>query len=104
MPTPGKLIMSRLASSKTGTGNTAGPALKLNILSVILFSHLFDKSVLNPRSSVLLNAWTQSLARYFCHCRTRHEALRFNSEPVGPPRNDHTLFPRQSAECGFYHL
>ena len=38
MPTPGKLSKSRCASSKTGTGNTAGPALKLKILSVITFS------------------------------------------------------------------
>jgi hypothetical protein len=35
MPTPGKLTMSRCASSKTGTGKTAGPALKLNILSLM---------------------------------------------------------------------
>jgi hypothetical protein len=38
MPTPGSASMSRWAISKTGTGNTAGPALKLNIRSSIQFS------------------------------------------------------------------
>jgi hypothetical protein len=37
MPTPGRLSMSRCASSKTGTGKTAGPALKLKIRSVMLY-------------------------------------------------------------------
>src|SRR5437773_3802134 len=35
IPTPGRLINSRCASSKTGSGSTAGPALKLKIRSVI---------------------------------------------------------------------
>src|SRR3712207_3742228 len=35
MPTPGRLNISSRAFSRTGTGSTAGPALKLKILSVI---------------------------------------------------------------------
>src|SRR2546425_5239117 len=35
IPTPGSASRCARASSKTGTGNTAGPALKLKIRSVI---------------------------------------------------------------------
>ncbi len=35
IPTPGRLNISSRARSSTGTGSTAGPALKLKILSVI---------------------------------------------------------------------
>src|SRR5688572_11014306 len=38
MPTPGRLNMSLCASSRTGTGKIAGPALKLKMRSVICFS------------------------------------------------------------------
>src|ERR1043165_1773080 len=36
MPTPGKESISSRACSNTGTGRTAGPALKLKILSVMI--------------------------------------------------------------------
>src|SRR5690242_15830043 len=53
MPTPGRLSISRCASSKTGTGKTAGPALKLKILSVMpflryLLSHKEAQKLLVP--------------------------------------------------------
>jgi hypothetical protein len=38
IPTPGRLNISSRACSRTGTGSTAGPALKLKILSLICFS------------------------------------------------------------------
>ncbi len=38
IPTPGRLSNSSRACSSTGTGSTAGPALKLKILSVIVLS------------------------------------------------------------------
>jgi hypothetical protein len=37
MPTSGNATKSRCASSSTGRGNTAGPALKLKILSLIIY-------------------------------------------------------------------
>jgi hypothetical protein len=43
--------MSRWAISKTGTGNTAGPALKLNIRSSIQFSPQLEAHVLLTSSS-----------------------------------------------------
>src|SRR6185436_1419504 len=51
IPTPGRLSMSRCAASKTGTGNTAGPALKLKIRSVIDFS----RYLVNPVNLEILS-------------------------------------------------
>src|SRR5215213_85956 len=84
MPTPGKLSMSRCASSKTGTGNTAGPALKLKILSVI--------------DLLLLKSRSQSFSRHLRHRRAWYEAFGFNHQPVGPTGNHHRLLPVETAQ------
>src|SRR5262245_41171898 len=50
MPTPGRLNISRCACSKTGTGITAGPALKLKIRSVILNLQVYRITTVIRRS------------------------------------------------------
>src|ERR1043165_7235476 len=98
MPTPGRLSISRCACSKTGTGKTAGPALKLKIRSVILTSlkaihrlRRFYSANLRNLWMVLLKTRPQSFRGELRHDRSGHDAFGLDDEPVGPTGDHHGL-------------
>src|SRR2546425_2593009 len=108
MPTPGSDNMFAPASSRTGTGITAGPALKLKIRSVINYFAVrrqFDWSATVPVAalSVLLKrrrdacapvkaapnlSFLSMRAQYGPRCsqnqRARHNAFHFDHDQIRP--------------------
>src|ERR1051325_5277033 len=93
MPTPGSDNISSRACSKTGTGITAGPALKLKIRAVIRF---LQWAVSGEQWEQKSTAYSSLLSAYFLsqHCaggahndRARHQPLSFNHHEIRPAGN-----------------
>src|SRR5438270_10190186 len=98
IPTPASVSICARASSKTGTGKTAGPALKLKIRSVISLGE--GVRVLGVEAGETTTPYTQNpkpntlsflrMRSYHCTYRTqnqraRHQPLTLYHEEVHPP-------------------
>src|SRR5436190_4347585 len=127
MPTPGSDNISSRACSKTGTGITAGPALKLKIRSVMIFiwsaaarrrfglaAHRHPnmhgvnqiESAVEPAhsKSSFLEIRPHDCADRAQNQRARHHSFSLNRNPVGPSRDYGTLSALQRPQRHVDHL
>src|ERR1051325_860030 len=110
MPTPGSDNISSRACSKTGTGITAGPALKLKIRLVIRF---LQWAVSGEQWEQKSTAYSSLLSAYFLSQhraggaqdnRARHQPLSLDHHEIRPAGNYGTLATFEGAQSSVDHL